>query len=95
MPWISLLSVSVAVLLVVAVALPDRAARGGPGSARSRCLGSFGGFAAQNLMPMVAGIGGSAAAAMLVPAVCLGLLGLGAASQLVAGHAEAAMRPAA
>jgi hypothetical protein len=58
-------------------------------------LGSFGGFAAQNLMPMVAGMGGSAAAAMLVPAVCLGLLGLGAASQLVATPAKPAMRPAA
>ena len=58
-------------------------------------LGSFGGFAAQNLMPMVAGIGGSAAAAMLVPAVCLGLLGLGAALQLVAGETKPAMRPVA
>jgi Mg/Co/Ni transporter MgtE len=46
-------------------------------------------------MPMVAGIGGSAAAAMLVPAVCLGLLGLGAASQLLAGETKPAMPSAA
>src|SRR3984957_9816193 len=58
-------------------------------------LGSFGGFAAQNLMPMVAQMGGSAAAAMLVPSVWLGLLGLGAASQLVATSAKPAMRSAA
>jgi MFS family permease len=57
-------------------------------------LGSFGGFAAQNLMPLVAEIGGSAAAAMLVPAVCLGLIGLGAALQLIAAQAKPAMRTA-
>lgn len=55
-------------------------------------LGSFGGFAAQNLMPMAAHVGGSAAAAMLVPAVCLGLLGVGAALQLVTTQAKPAMR---
>ena len=58
-------------------------------------LGSFGGFAAQNLMPLAAEIGGSAAAAMLVPAVCLGLLGIGAALQLIAAQAKPAMRTAA
>ena len=58
-------------------------------------LGSFGGFAAQNLMPMAAQIGRSAAAAMLVPAVCLGLLGAGAALQLLASQTKPAMRPAA
>lgn len=57
-------------------------------------LGSFGGFAAQNLMPMAAQMGGSAAAAMLVPAVCLGLLGSGAALQLVTAQAKPAMRTA-
>jgi hypothetical protein len=57
-------------------------------------LGSFGGFAAQNLMPLAAHIGGSAAAAMLVPAVCLGLLGAGAALQLMAMQAKPAMRTA-
>ncbi|HET7887886.1 MAG TPA: MFS transporter, partial [Bradyrhizobium sp.] len=56
-------------------------------------LGSFGGFAAQNLMPYAAGIGGSAAAAMLVPAICLGLLGVGAALTLIA-QAKPAMRTA-
>jgi MFS family permease len=57
-------------------------------------LGSFGGFAAQNLMPMVADARGSAAAAMLVPAVCLGLLGLGAAWQIVALQDKTAVRVA-
>jgi hypothetical protein len=58
-------------------------------------LGSFGGFAAQNLMPIAAGLGSSAAAAMLVPAVCLGLLGAGAALQLVGIETRPAMRTAA
>jgi MFS family permease len=57
-------------------------------------LGSFGGFAAQNLMPLTAEMGGSAAAAMLVPAVCLGLIGVGAALQLIAAQAKPAMRTA-
>ena len=58
-------------------------------------LGSFGGFAAQNLMPMAAEMSGSAAAAMLVPAVCLGLLGAGAALQLVVVQTRPAIRTAA
>ena len=58
-------------------------------------LGSFGGFAAQNLMPLAAQIGGSAAAAMLVPAVCLGLLAAGAALQLVVVQTRPAIRTAA
>jgi hypothetical protein len=45
-------------------------------------------------MPLAAEIGGSAAAAMLVPAVCLGLIGLGAALQLIAEQAKPAMRTA-
>src|ERR1700759_4360097 len=49
------------------------------GLAATWMLGSFGGFAAQNLMPMTATMTGSAAGAMLVPAICLGLLGVGAA----------------
>jgi MFS family permease len=58
-------------------------------------LGSFGGFAAQNLMPMAAQMSGSAAAAMLVPAVCLGLLAAGAAFQLVVVQTRPAIRTAA
>ena len=58
-------------------------------------LGSFGGFAAQNLMPMAATMAGSAAAAMLVPAVCLGLLGAGATLQLVVVQTRPAIRTAA
>jgi MFS family permease len=58
-------------------------------------LGSFGGFAAQNLMPMAAQMSGSAAAAMLVPAVCLGLLAAGAALQLVVVQTRPAIRTAA
>ena len=58
-------------------------------------LGSFGGFAAQNLMPMAAQIGGNAAAAMLVPAVCLGLIGVGAAIQLTSTQAKPVVRTAA
>jgi MFS family permease len=57
-------------------------------------LGSFGGFAAQNLMPMAATMSGSAAGAMLVPAICLGLLGAGAALQLVVTQTGPAMRTA-
>jgi len=58
-------------------------------------LGSFGGFAAENLMPMAAEMSGSAAAAMLVPAVCLGLLGAGATLQLVVVQTRPAIRTAA
>ena len=46
-------------------------------------------------MPMAAQIGGSAAAAMLVPAVCLGLIGVGAALQLIATQAKPVVRTAA
>jgi hypothetical protein len=43
-------------------------------------------------MPMVADARGSSAAAMLVPTVCLGLLGLGAAWQIVALQDKTAVR---
>jgi nitrate/nitrite transporter NarK len=65
--------------------------RAAAGIAAISMLGNFGGFAAQNLMPMVANIGGSAATAMLVPAVCLGLLGIGAALQLVTAQQKPAL----
>jgi nitrate/nitrite transporter NarK len=41
-------------------------------------LGNFGGFVAQNMMPYVAQITGSAVGAMLVPAGCLAIVGLSA-----------------
>ena len=43
-------------------------------------LGSAGGFLAQNLMPWAAKVGGSSVAALLVPAVCVGLLAAGSAA---------------
>src|SRR6201996_7291934 len=101
--WMRLLAMVVgtpciSLLLPCFWSLPSRflsGQRAAAGIGAISMLGSFGGFAAQNLMPLVAGIGGDAAAAMLVPAACLGLLGLGAASQLLAGGARPAMRPVA
>jgi hypothetical protein len=46
-------------------------------------IGSLGGFAAQNLMPWVAGLSGSALAAMSVPALSLGLLAASAFAMLL------------
>ncbi|MET0969936.1 MAG: hypothetical protein ABWY18_12085, partial [Tardiphaga sp.] len=46
-------------------------------------IGSLGGFAAQNLMPWVAGWSGSALAAMSVPALSLGLLAVSAFAMLL------------
>jgi hypothetical protein len=101
--WMRLLAMIVgtpciSLLLPCFWSLPSRfltGERAAAGIGAISMLGSFGGFAAQNLMPLAAEIGGSAAAAMLVPAVCLGLLGVGAASQLVAGQTKPAMRTAA
>lgn len=72
----------ISLLLPCFWSLPSRflaGARAATGIAVISSLGNFGGFAAQNLMPWVAQMGGSAVAAMLVPTVCLALLGIGAA----------------
>jgi sugar phosphate permease len=84
----------ISLLLPCFWSLPSRfltGQRAAAGIAAISMLGNFGGFAAQNLMPMVANIGGSAATAMLVPAVCLGLLGIGAALQLVTAQQKPAL----
>ncbi|MEM5365165.1 MFS transporter [Paraburkholderia azotifigens] len=60
---------------------PSRFFRGAGAAASIALIGSFGslgGFLAQNLMPWCARALGSPAGAMLVPAVCLALFGLGA-----------------
>ena len=60
--------------------LPSRflsGARAAAGIAAISSLANLGGFAAQNLMPLAAEWGGSPAAAMIVPTICLGLLGIG------------------
>jgi MFS family permease len=101
--WMRLLAMIVgtpciSLLLPCFWSLPSRfltGERAAAGIGAISMLGSFGGFAAQNLMPMAAQIGGSAAAAMLVPAVCLALLGLGAALQLVASQTKPAAQTAA
>jgi sugar phosphate permease len=101
--WMRLLAMIVgtpciSLLLPCFWSLPSRfltGERAAAGIGAISMLGSFGGFAAQNLMPLAAEIGGSAAAAMLVPAVCLALLGCGAASQLIAAQGKPAMRTAA
>jgi MFS family permease len=49
-------------------------------------IGSLGGFAAQNLMPWVAGYTGSALAAMSVPALSLGILAASALGMLATWH---------
>jgi sugar phosphate permease len=98
--WMRLLAMTVgtpciSLLLPCFWSLPSRfltGERAAAGIGAISMLGSFGGFAAQNLMPIVAEMGGSAAAAMLVPAVCLGLLGLGAAAQLVASRTKPTMQ---
>lgn len=62
--------------------LPSRflsGARAATGIAAISSFANLGGFAAQNLMPMVAEWGGFPAAAMIVPTICLALLGLGVA----------------
>jgi nitrate/nitrite transporter NarK len=88
----------ISLLLPCFWSLPSRfltGERAAAGIAAISMLGNFGGFAAQNLMPMVAEMGGRATAAMLVPAVCLALLGLGAALQIVAVRTKSVMRTAA
>lgn len=63
--------------------LPSRflsGARAATGIAAISTVANLGGFASQNLMPMVAEWGGFPAAAMIVPTVCLALLGLGVAA---------------
>ena len=52
-------------------------------------LGNFGGLAGQNLMPAVAKAGGSTAAALLVPCVCMGLLALCGIVVLLRGRPKA------
>lgn len=62
--------------------LPSRflsGARAATGIAAISTVANLGGFASQNLMPMVAEWGGFPAAAMIVPTICLGLLGIGVA----------------
>jgi sugar phosphate permease len=100
--WMRLLAMIVgtpciSLLLPCFWSLPSRflaGERAAAGIGAISMLGSFGGFAAQNLMPLAAQMGGSPAAAMLVPAVCLALLGVGAALQLVTGDDKAAIRSA-
>jgi hypothetical protein len=61
--------------------LPSRflsGARAATGIAAISSLANLGGFASQNLMPLAAQWGGFPAAAMIVPTVCLAILGLGA-----------------
>lgn len=58
--------------------LPSRflsGARAATGIAAISSFANLGGFASQNLMPMVAEWGGFPAAAMIVPTICLALLG--------------------
>ncbi|MDC7789527.1 MFS transporter [Rhodoplanes sp. TEM] len=72
----------ISLLLPCFWSLPSRflsGARAAAGIGAISTLGNFGGFAAQNLMPWAAKLGGSAVAAMLVPTVCLAALGIGAA----------------
>lgn len=71
----------ISLLLPCFWSLPPRfltGARAAAGIATISTLGNFGGFAAQNLMPWAAQVGGSAVAAMLVPTACLAVIGLGA-----------------
>lgn len=60
--------------------LPSRflsGARAAAGIAAISTVANLGGFASQNLMPMAAEWGGFPAAAMIVPTICLAVLGLG------------------
>ncbi|HWK43968.1 MAG TPA: MFS transporter [Stellaceae bacterium] len=68
--------------------LPPRffsGARAAASIAAINSIGNLGGFFAQNLMPWVGQQMGSTAAPMLVPAVCLSVLCLGAVAFLIAG----------
>ena len=88
----------ISLLLPCFWSLPSRfltGARAATGIALISSLGNFGGFAAQNLMPYVAQLGGSAVAAMLVPTLCLAALGIGAAVARFATPAEPEVAPAA
>ena len=70
--------------------LPSRflsGARAATGIAAISTVANLGGFASQNLMPMVAEWGGFPAAAMIVPTICLGLLGIGVAVAAVKARA--------
>lgn len=72
----------ISLLLPCLWSLPSRfltGARAAAGIGAISMLGNFGGFAAQNVMPWAAKLGGSAVAAMLVPTVCLAAVGIGAA----------------
>lgn len=71
----------ISLLLPCLWSLPSRfltGARAAAGIGAISMLGNFGGFAAQNVMPWAAKLGGSAVAAMLVPTVCLAAVGIGA-----------------
>ncbi|MFE5703395.1 MFS transporter [Rhodococcus koreensis] len=57
-------------------------ARAAGGIAIISTIGSIGGFIAQNLMPWVARLGGAPVYAMLVPALCLGILAVGSGAAL-------------
>lgn len=100
--WMRLLAMIVgtpciSLLLPCFWSLPSRfltGQRAAAGIGAISMLGNFGGFAAQNLMPMVAQLGGHTSAAMWVPAACLALLGCGAASQLITMPRKRAMRAA-
>lgn len=76
--------------------LPSRflsGARAATGIAAISSFANLGGFASQNLMPRVAEWGGFPAAAMIVPTVCLALLGAGVAA-VKARSADPAAVPA-
>lgn len=82
--WMRLVALSigtpcVSLLLPCFWSLPSRRFSGAQAAAAIgsiSMLGSLGGFFAQNLMPLVARVTGTDAGAMLVPAVCLGGVGL-------------------
>ncbi len=92
--WMRMLALSVgtpcvSLLLPCFWSLPSRRFKGVQAAAAIGCismLGNFGGFLAQNLMPLVSAATGSAGGAMLVPAVCLAAAALIALRMIVAGR---------
>ena len=90
--WMRLVALSVgtpcvSLLLPCFWSLPSRRFSGAQAAAAIgsiSMLGSLGGFFAQNLMPLVSDATGSAAGAMLVPAVCLAGVGLIAFAMIAA-----------
>ena len=82
----------VSLLLPCFWSLPSRflsGARAAAGIGAISTIGSFGGFLAQNLMPWVAAQAGAPVDAMLVPATCLALLGVGAVLSILRMRVQA------